>query len=67
MPDTAAAKKQRRGSETRQRTDQISLRLLPAEGAALHMLAKQHGHSSRQALILDALKPLIAASTQISS
>lgn len=67
MDETASPKKRRRGSETRQRTDTLTLRLLPAEGAALRMLAEQHGHASRQALILAELQPLIAASVQASS
>lgn len=66
MPETASTKKGRRGSETRQRTDTVTLRLLPAEGAALSILAKQHGHASRQSLIRAALQPLIAASTSTS-
>lgn len=67
MPDTASAKKGRRGSKTRQRTDSLTLRLLPAEGAALRLLAKQHGHPSRQALILATLEPLIATSMRTRS
>lgn len=67
MPETASAKKGRRGSETRQRTDQVTLRLLPDEGAALSSLAKQHGHASRQSFIRAALQPLIATSRQTSS
>ena len=66
MADTASAAKKRRGSETRRRTDSVTLRLLPAEGAALRSLAIQHGHASRQALILAELQPLIAASAQAS-
>lgn len=67
MADIANAKKRRSGSETRQRTDTVSLRLLPAEGAALRTLAKQHRHASRQALILAELQPLIATSTRAPS
>lgn len=67
MPENASTKRRRRGSETRQRTDTVTLRLLPAEGDALRSLAKQHGHASRQALIRAALEPLIAASTDQSS
>ncbi|MCT7373127.1 hypothetical protein [Mycolicibacterium llatzerense] len=67
MPDMASTKKGRRGSETRQRTDTVTLRLLPAEGAALTVLAKQHGHASRQALIRAALQPLLATSTRTPS
>ncbi|PVA29540.1 hypothetical protein D2E30_19310 [Mycobacteroides abscessus] len=61
MPDTANPTRRRSGSETRQRTDVLTLRMSPAESAALTILAQQHGHSSRQALIRDALQ-LIAAS-----
>ena len=67
MPDSANAKRGRSGSETRQRTDTVTLRLLPAEGAALSILAKKHGHASRQALILAALQPLISDSSQTPS
>jgi hypothetical protein len=61
MAETASAKKPRRGSETRQRTDCLTVRLLPAEGAALSALAEQRGHASRQAFILAELQPLILA------
>ena len=67
MPEPARGKKPRGGSETRQRTDQLNLRLLPAEGEALSILAKQHGHASRQALVLAMLQPLIATSAGASS
>lgn len=67
MSEAARTRTRRSGSETRQRTDTVSLRLLPSEGAALNMLAKKHGHASRQALILAALEPLIASSTHESS
>jgi hypothetical protein len=67
MPETARTKTRRSGSETRQRTDSVSLRLLPSEGAALSTLAKQHGHASRQALIRAVLQPLIDTSTDKSS
>lgn len=67
MSEAASTTTRRSGSETRQRTDTVSLRLLPAEGAALRTLAKKHGHASRQALILATLEPLIASSTHQSS
>ncbi len=63
MPEAASTKTRRRGSETRRRTDTVTLRLLPTEGAVLSMLAKEQGHASRQALIRTALEPLFAAST----
>jgi hypothetical protein len=61
MPKDARVPKSRSGTETRQRTDRVALRLLPAEGDALRKLAQQYGHHSVQALILDALRPLIAS------
>ena len=67
MPEAAGAKKRRSGSESRQRTDRIVLRLLPAEATALHVLAERRGHASRQELIRDALRPLIAEFTQPTS
>ncbi|MCT7362876.1 hypothetical protein [Mycolicibacterium llatzerense] len=67
MSEATSTKTRRSGSETRQRTDTVSLRLLPAEGAALSLLAEKHGHASRQALILATLEPLIASSTHQSS
>lgn len=51
--------KRRSGSEVRQRTHSVSLRLLPAEGAALRAIAKEQGHSSVQSLILQMLQPLL--------
>ncbi|MFL0295006.1 ribbon-helix-helix protein, CopG family [Mycobacterium sp. SMC-18] len=63
MADTAGLKKRPSGSENRRRTDTISLRLLPGEGAALSALAEKRGHSSRAELIRDALERLVTAST----
>lgn len=63
MADTTDTRKRRSGSENRQRTDNITVRLLPSESAALNELAKKHGHSSRAALVRDALERLVAAST----
>lgn len=62
MSADAAATKPRSGTGKRQRTELVGLRLLPAEGDALRALARKHGHSSVQALILDTLQPLIGAS-----
>lgn len=53
--------KHRRGSEVRRRTDSVSLRLLPAEGAALRAIAEEQGHPSVQSLILQALQPLLVS------
>jgi hypothetical protein len=60
MADDAGAKRRRSGTETRRRTDVVNLRLLPSEAVALRDLAKQHGHPSVQALIVDVLRPLLA-------
>lgn len=40
--------KRRSGTETRQRTERLNLRLLPSEQRALRALAKQSGHRSVQ-------------------
>ena len=48
--------KRRSGTETRQRTEKLNLRLLPSEQRALQ-LAAQAGHRSVQAWILDAIGP----------
>lgn len=47
----------RSGSETRQRTEKLNLRLLPSEQRALRALADQAGHRSVQAWIMEALGP----------
>ena len=49
----------RSGSEIRRRTDSVVLRLLPIEGAVLRAIARDRGHRSVQALILQALQPLL--------
>lgn len=49
--------KRRSGTETRQRTEKLNLRLLPSEQRALRVLAAQAGHRSVQAWILDAIGP----------
>ena len=51
------AEKRRSGSETRQRTEKVNLRLLPSERRALRALADQAGHRSVQAWILDTIAP----------
>lgn len=45
------------GSETRQRTERLNLRLLPSEQEALRVLADQAGHRTLQAWILEAIGP----------
>lgn len=52
----------RRGSETRRRTQQIKLSLLPAEEQRLQALAQRLGFPSVQAYILDRLKSDFLAS-----
>jgi hypothetical protein len=52
-------RKSRRGSETRQRTERMTLRLLPKEQQVAQALADQFDKSSVQALLLDALQPLM--------
>jgi hypothetical protein len=49
--------KRRSGTETRQRTEKLNLRLLPSEQRALRKLAAQGGHRSVQAWILEAIGP----------
>jgi predicted HicB family RNase H-like nuclease len=49
--------KRRSGTETRQRTEKLNLRLLPSEQRALRALAEQTGHRSVQAWILEMIGP----------
>ena len=49
--------KRRSGSETRKRTEVVTIRLLPSEQEALRTLAAESGHRSVQAWILDAIGP----------
>lgn len=53
------ARKSRRGTETRQRTERYTLRLLPSEQQVAEALADEFEKSSVQALLLDALQPLM--------
>lgn len=53
----------RSGSETRRRTERLTLRLLPNEHERLQSLADERGLTSVQALILDALQPMIATAS----
>lgn len=50
-------KKSRRGSETRQRTTALNIRLLPSEHQAMCALAERAGHRSVQAWIRETLNP----------
>jgi hypothetical protein len=45
------------GSEKRQRTERLTLRLLPSEQPALRVLADQAGHRSLQEWIREAMAP----------
>lgn len=49
--------KRRSGSETRKRTESLTIRLLPSEHRALRLLADQAGHRSLQAWILEEMGP----------
>ena len=49
--------KRRSGTETRQRTEHVNLRLLPSEQQAMRKLAAQAGHRSVQSWILETLGP----------
>lgn len=51
------AVKRRSGSETRQRTVALTLRLLPAEQQAIRILADRAGHRTLQAWIREAMEP----------
>lgn len=53
-------RKSRRGTETRQRTERMTLRLLPQERQVADFIAEEFGMSSVQALILDAIQPLMS-------
>jgi hypothetical protein len=57
MPEGPEVERRRSGSETRQRTARLDLRLLPSEQRALRVLADQGGHRSVQSWILEALRP----------
>ena len=56
----AAPRKSRRGTETRRRSQQVPLRLLPAEKDDISQLAAKLDMPSIQALILDACQPLMS-------
>lgn len=59
MADEPELRRPRRGTETRRRTETLSLRLLPAEQRALKVLADRSGHRSVQAWILDTIGPYL--------
>ncbi len=54
-----AARKSRRGTETRQRTKNLMLRLLPQEQEVAAVVASQFDMKSVQALIVDVCQPLM--------
>ena len=55
-----APRKGRSGSETRKRTERMTLRLLPQEQQVVQLVADEFGMPSIQALIVDALQPLMS-------
>lgn len=57
---TTAPRKSRSGSETRQRTERMTLRLLPQEHQVAQSVADEFGMPSVQALIVDVLQPLMS-------
>lgn len=61
--DQEVPRKSRQGSETRQRTERKTLRLLPAENVVAEALAKEFDTKTVQALIVDALQPVFTAET----
>lgn len=46
----APPRKSRRGSETRQRTEQVKMSFLPGERAALEQIAAEHGFTGNGAV-----------------
>lgn len=56
----AEERKSRSGSETRKRSDQISLRLQPEQRRFLENEARRRGLNSAQELILQHLEPVFA-------
>lgn len=59
VDDDAAPRKSRRGSETRKRTERMTLRLLPQEQEVAEVVAAEFDMPSVQALIVDACRPLM--------
>lgn len=49
--------KRKSGSETRRRTENLSLRLLPSEQAAMRAAADQASYPSVQAWLLEVIRP----------
>lgn len=69
VPSTAQGDRTRRksGSETRRRTEILTLRLLPSEQAVLRTLADQGSHRSVQACILELIKPHLDNATRLQT
>lgn len=63
VSDVRAIRKSRQGTETRQRTERMTLRLLPAENVVAEALVEEFDTKSVQALIVDALQPVFTAET----
>lgn len=55
-----APRKSRRGTETRKRTERMTLRLLPAEQEVAEFVAAEFDMPSVQAMIVDACQPLMS-------
>ena len=53
VSDVQAKRKSRRGTETRQRTERRTLRLLPAESVVAEALVEEFDTKSVQALIVE--------------
>lgn len=62
----APPRKSRRGSETRQRTEQVKMSFLPAERAVLEQIAAEHGFTGngavQQLILLRLAEDLVASS-----
>jgi hypothetical protein len=58
--DDAAPRKSRSGTETRKRSEHMTLRLLPQERTVAQVVADEFDMPSIQALIVDACQPLMS-------
>ena len=58
--DDAAPRKSRSGTETRRRSEHMTLRLLPQERTVAQVVADEFDMPSIQALIVDACQPLMS-------
>lgn len=58
--DDPAPRKSRRGTETRRRSEHMTLRLLPQEKDVAQVVAAEFDMPSIQALIVDACQPLMS-------